>query len=128
MGLFDSLANSFKNKEQLEKDRIEYERDMFPLGVEPTKVKILEALRPFFKPKTSDMEILFPFLTAKQEYKRQDASLEQIVKSTKKNAFKIEDEQIKAILALVLLEQNVAALDDYPTADAVEKKAAELSL
>ncbi|MEA4911060.1 MAG: hypothetical protein VB092_00405 [Oscillospiraceae bacterium] len=118
---------SFKSREQLEKERIEYENKVFPLGVEETRALALEALRPFFRKKADTAEILFPFLTAKQALLDQ-TSIEDIASKVKKSAFRVDDTQVRAVLALALLDGCTVSLDTYPTAADVEQKMAEIAL
>ncbi|MEA5050804.1 MAG: hypothetical protein VB021_04945 [Oscillospiraceae bacterium] len=129
MGMFDGLEKmfSFKSKEQLEKERLEFEARIFPLGVEETRARILEALRPYFRKKADTTEILYPFLMAKQQYLDQ-TPLEDIARAVKKSAFRVGDTEARAVLALVLLEQDAGSIADYPTAQEVEKKMPEIAL
>lgn len=123
MGWFDGFP--FKSREQMKKEQQEFEKTVFPFGMQQREVALL-VLREVTSKKLPDDQKLFAFISAKDRFAKaetEEEGLAQVGKSfAKQNWLKQEDRS--AIVALILLEYRIASLDDYPTAQQVRERAA----
>lgn len=118
MGFFG--WEEFKSTKERLREQQEYQQKIFPLGEEQRAV-VLSALKEFVKRKAPDSEILYHFIVSKQKYVENDKKEEiipEIAKYLRKARFKADE--IKSIIALVMLDSEAQSIESYPTKDAVE--------
>ncbi len=115
MGFFDFLA--IKSKEQMERERKEFEERVIPLG-EEQKQKASDTLARLIPRKNLALnEKMFAFISTKDRFILSgsgDDGLEQAKKMLKKQKW-IKPEEKNIILALVQLESRITELEEYPT-------------
>lgn len=114
MGLFDGFP--FKSKEQAQREQKDFEKRVFPFGLEQREAAraVLAAVIPGQK---HDNERLFAFISAKDNYILDEMSEEALNKSRAKLATMkwLSAEEIELVLALVRLDSAIQSLEDYPT-------------
>jgi hypothetical protein len=121
MGWFDGWP--FKSKEQQERDRLEFERRIFPLGLAQRAAAqaVLDEL--VVDKRVRALEAMFAFIAAKDCYEcgeRTPESLESASQAIKLNR-RIKGAQVEMVLALVRLDSLAKSLDGYPTAEDVRR-------
>ncbi len=119
------FENMFLSKEEREKNFEEYQKRLFPLGIKQRDLALL-AIRDLVSKKIRDEELLFYFIVSKQKY-MENNELSKIYKYLKNRGIFNEDE-IKNILSLVILDHNTTSLDSYPTRDIISKRASLLKI
>lgn len=126
MGWFDGFP--FKTKAQIEKEQKDFQDKVLPFGL-PQRDKAKEVLRQLLTtPKLGDDEILFAYLCAKDAFKQQDEAelgYKEGMHSLRKGT-RLALEEKKLVLALILLEEDISGLEEYPTAGMVQQKAQQL--
>lgn len=124
MGWFDGFP--FKSKQQREKERREFERLVFPFGVEEQRAaarKVLNEMLP--GKKIQDEQRLYAFICAKEAYLTCEEAGEEVdaaLRTMRKQPW-ITDEFAASILSLIRLEKNIESLEEYPTAEEVQAAA-----
>lgn len=126
MGWFDGFP--FKSREQTEKERKAFERKIFPLGVDAQRAAALQVLREVTSPGMKDDQKLFAFISSKDKYLDQDTRSEglALVRFHLKKQRWVSEEDMAAVAALVVLENGVLSLEEYPTAQQVQQAAAAI--
>lgn len=118
MGWFDGFP--FQSKEDMEKEKRDFEKRVFPFGMEQRDCAraVLQQLIPHIK---SDTELLFAFINSKDIYMKNDQTDEALARARqqmkKLRYFTEEDKDM--ILTLVQLDAAAPSLDAYPTAQDV---------
>ena len=125
MGLFDGFP--FKSKEETEREKQEFQKRVFPLGMvqRDAAQRVLEEL--FQDPKRL-REYLFAFIVSKDRYTMQDMTdeaMEDVQVQLKRQKWLKEDDK-RLIVALLLLDCRATSLESYPTAQEVRQLAGEL--
>ncbi|MFV0351737.1 MAG: hypothetical protein ACK5JF_05425 [Oscillospiraceae bacterium] len=122
MGWFDGFP--FKSREQMQKEQQDFEKNVFPLGMEQREVA-LAVLREVTTKKLPDDQKLFAFISAKDRFAKaetEEDGLAQMSKTFIKQSWLKQEDKI-AIAALILLESRIESLEDYPTAQQVMERA-----
>lgn len=123
MGWLDGWP--FKSRDQQFKEQAEFERRVFPFG-EGQREKALTVLRQVVpNPKIRDNELLFAFLSAKDKYVQGEMTLDAL-EEAREHMVKmrwLRGVNVEPVLALVRLEADIDSLEDYPTAEDVQKAA-----
>ncbi len=120
MGLFDGWP--FKTREQEEKEKKDFEKRVFHLGIEQR-----EAARAVIKEGTSaklkDKEGLFAFICVKDAYTQgeEDNNGPEFAQNAMKKQKWIKKDDMKFIYALVCLDVRTSSLETYPTAEDVHE-------
>ena len=126
MGLFDGFP--FKSKEDTEREKQEFQKRVFPLGMvqRDAAQSVLEEL--FQNPKRL-REYLFAFIISKDRYTKNDmtdAAMEDVkVQLNRQKWLKENDKQL--IIALMLLDCRASSLENYPTAQDAQRLADEMT-
>ena len=128
-GIFGMFT--WKNKETREKEQDEYAKWAFPYG-EKQKKSLIALLLSIF-PKETASTTLVPFLTCKELYEtalKKSESIDDAVSAmiNTKMRYKsiIGKKDMSTYLALVLADENIDERCEYPSAEEIRKKAAEL--
>lgn len=122
MGWFDGFP--FKSREQMQKEQQDFEKNVFPLGMEQREAA-LAVLREVTTKKLPDDQKLFAFISAKDRFAKaetEEDGLAQMSKTFIKQSWLKQEDKI-AIAALILLESRIESLEDYPTAQQVMERA-----
>ena len=119
MGWFDGFP--FKTREQAAREAKEFERRIFPLGMEQ-KGAAQQVLEDLLDKKLSVNEKMFAFISAKDLcYKEEDFD-NGLVLARKhlegQRWLSLQDREY--VLTLIVLENNIPSLDRYPTAQQVK--------
>ncbi len=120
MGLFDGWP--FKTKEQEEKERRDFEKRVFPFGIEQKDVA-MHVLKEGLSDKLKDKEKLFAFICAKDACLLcgvEEGGLGMAEDALKKQKW-IGEEDRKFIYAFMRLEMRAPSLEEYPTANDVRE-------
>ena len=127
MGWLDGLLLT-KTKEQTEKEKLAFERKIFPLGL--AQRDAASAVLDQFEAETrSGKMLLFAFVCAKEQYvegETPEEALAYAMSALGKLAWLKKDTH-KVVLALLLLEEGVQAIEYYPTAAQLRQKMQELA-
>lgn len=122
MGWFDGFP--FKSREQMARERQEFEDRVFPLGMEQRDyaLRILQELLP---KKLPDEEKLFAFISSKDTYKSNKDPEKglQLARTALLRQRHLTEEGVAAVLALVRLDDQAQSLAEYPSVEAVRKAA-----
>lgn len=123
MGLFDGWP--FKSKEQMEREKQEFEERVFPFGA-PQREACMQVLQQLLHGKRlKDSDRMFTFILAKDRYmldKKTDEALETAREKIAGMRW-VPAEEIDLLLALVRLDAEVEDLASYPTAEDVLRAA-----
>ena len=112
----------FKTQKQVEREKKDFEKRVFPLGVEEQRQAALAVLRGYMRPKLRDEEILFAFIAAKDAYLQgleDEADPAAAALQFMDRQKRLAPGERQLILALVELEKDVTSLENYPTAKQV---------
>lgn len=124
MGWFDGFP--FKSKEQMEKEERDFEKRLFPLGIEQRDAvaAVLCKIIPAGK-EAKNKENLYAFISAKDKYTScddiQDAQKAAYGELQRQRWLKEKDRLM--ILAFVELEAKISDLEQMPDTEAIEKHA-----
>ena len=115
MGFFDFLA--VKSKEQVERERKEFEARVIPMGEAQKQAAAEVLMRLITRKNLAQNEKMFAFISTKDKYILTGGGEEGMAEAKKmlkkQKWFKPEEKSI--ILALVQLESRVTSLEEYPT-------------
>lgn len=121
MGLFDGWP--FKSKEQLERERRDFEKRVFPLG-EAQRTMAAALLAELMSKKLKEDERMYAYISAKDKYTQEDEEERamHLARQTLMQQKWLTDSDRLVALALVRLEIGIEGLDEYPTADRVRQE------
>lgn len=114
MGWFDGWP--FKSKEQIAKERRQFERRVLPFDADGQREVVLSILRQTMNQKLKDEERLFAYLTAKDKYTLDDENPEDYTaaeETLRKMRWLTGDDRL-VVLALLRLERSATGPEDYP--------------
>ncbi|MCL2111220.1 MAG: hypothetical protein FWH32_02995 [Clostridiales bacterium] len=115
MGWFEGFP--FVSKEERERRRRDFEKRVTPFGVEEQREKTRETLKGLF-PDIDATDAIFAFFNAKDAYTYAETKEEAYVKAKLKlrGTKWIDGRTETVMLRFIELENEIASLDDYPTA------------
>ena len=124
MGIF----SGFPFETRKDRDRIsrEFDKRMFPLGVEEQWGKTQEVLSALIDKKLIKHDMIhFAYMSAKDKYTtyKDEGFGEQAAQNELNRIIRKNEEAKKLILALIRLDTETESLDDYPTPDRVREAA-----
>ncbi len=121
MGLFTGWP--FTTKEQDEREKKDFEKRVFPLGMEQ-KDAALAVLKEGLSSKLKDNEILFAFICAKDACLlnggEEEDGMEKAKEALKKQKW-VPKEDKEFILTFMRLEMRAESFDEYPNVDQVRQ-------
>ena len=125
MGWLDGFP--FKTKEQIEKDQKAFEKRVLPFGT-AQRDAAKSVLKELLPPRTRDDEMLFAFISAKDAFTQEEDPAEgRAAALASLNRGKWLKEPAKScVLALVMLDVQITALEEYPTAGQVRDYAEQM--
>lgn len=132
MDLLGSMFNGFpfKSKEQMDRERKDFEKRVFPLGMEQRDAadRVLTDLLPKVKHKS---DRLYAFIAAKDAYVRDveedpARALAKAREAMQSLHWRGNDNE-RMVMALILLERNTPSLEVYPTAEMVRAEAQRMA-
>jgi len=139
MALGDIKFLQFKSKEQMEKERVEYEDWAFPYG-EKQKAALISRLKEL-KPKESDSILLISFLTCKELYGKvmkktktegeadaetEKATIKTLIDEANKYKQLLRKNDLSMHIAMTIADAAVDENCEYPTADELRKHMQEI--
>ena len=119
MSILDTL---FVSKEERQRRAKEFDRRVFPFGLEEQREIVSKLLSTQLgKGRGKENELLFAYLIAKDKYLLNDKGETGINRALAqlKNLGWLSKGQKKFILALVLLDTEIQSIEDYPSEDDV---------
>lgn len=119
MGWFDGFP--FKTKEQMERERKEFESRVFPLGPEQKDIALAILKQLLVRPKLKDNEKLYAYISAKDKYAYHgdDGGVEYAQSALRKQKW-LNEEEIRLVLALVMLDTKATSLEEYPSIEEIQ--------
>ena len=131
MALGDIKFLQFKSKEQLEKERVEYEAWAFPYG-DKQKEALTSTLKEL-SPKGSDKLMLISFLTCKEVYEKsvkgtdsKEAAIRDLILRAKNYKNLILKKDLSMYVAIVVADAAVDESCEYPTVEELRKHMQEI--
>lgn len=126
--MFKFLMNSDfgKSKEQIRKERDKLKNKIFPFG-DPHQEKIRTILSQIDGGKLNQIDLMLSFIEGKERY-LEDQSIDAIIHLIKKKQARFKPEQIKCIIALIILDVQATEIDQLPTLEAVQDYAKTIEL
>jgi len=131
MALGEFQLFTWKSKATQENEQIEYEKWAFPYG-QKQRDNLQTLLLEVF-PKESVVTTLVPFLTCKELYEGilrkcggRDQAVDTLLNTQKKYKRLIHRKHMASYIALVLADANIDESCEYPTADEMRARIAEL--
>ena len=118
MGWFDGFP--FQSRADMEKEKRDFERRVFPFGLEQRDCAraVLSELFPKIK---NDIELLFAFINSKDIYMQDEQTQEGLdrARHQMKKLRNLTEQDKEKILTLVVLDASAPSLEAYPTAQDV---------
>lgn len=115
-----------KSKAQLEKERKEYENLIFPFGAQHRE-KIKTLLLQIHSKKIDQIELIVSFIEGKQLY-LENKNTAAICRLIEKKGARLKPEQVKTIIALIIMDSQCSRIEQLPTLEQVQNFALTIDI
>ena len=123
---FLSFGDFGKSKLQLQQEKEAFEKLIFPYG-EQHREKIKDLLYQIDNKKLHQLELIMSFVEGKQKY-LQDQNIAAISRLIQKKQTRFSTEQIKDIIALILLDAQCDNIDQLPELTQIQDYAKSIEI
>lgn len=110
-----------KSKDQLRQEQEEYERSVFPYG-SLQKENVRSLLSQIHEKKLDQIDLMIAFIEGKQKYLR-DPDTAAVFSLIRQKRVKLTSEQIRELVALVLLDAKCTGPENLPRLEQVRELA-----
>jgi peptide methionine sulfoxide reductase MsrA len=113
-----SMENLGKSKKEINEESAAYEKAIFPLG-DQHKQMIKDLLHQIDSRKLYQIDIMISYIEGKQRYQKEQntSAVHRLVKERK---LKLSSDQIKEIIALIILDTQSNNIDELPQFERVQ--------
>ncbi|MDR1134818.1 MAG: hypothetical protein LBL49_01355 [Clostridiales Family XIII bacterium] len=111
------LGLSFESPEERRQKQKEFEKKIFPFGLDAHRELVKDRLAQIMTSPILDEERMFAFIVAKEKYLLEDNSAEGMMRARLqlKKIRDLNEADIELIIALVHLDSRLTSLEGYPT-------------